>query len=207
MPKRIFDITLSLIGLMVMLPLFAIIAILIKIDSPGPIFYKHRRIGKNFKPFGVYKFRTMIKDADKIGPQITSGGDTRITRIGKLLRKTKIDELPQLLNVLKGEMSLVGPRPEVEKYVNLYREDYKEILKVRPGITDISSITYRDEEAVLEDKEDPEWFYKTILLPRKISLAKEYIRKSSLFYDIKLILLTLVKIINSKPENKEEVIR
>ncbi len=195
MPKRLFDITLSLIGLTFMLPLFAIIAILIKIDSQGPVFYKHRRVGKNFKPFGVYKFRTMVKDADKIGPQITSGGDPRITKIGRFLRKSKIDELPQLINVLKGDMSLVGPRPEVEKYVNLYKKDYQEILKVRPGITDISSVIYRDEEAVLKEQPNPDEYYKNILLPRKIQLAKKYVKNQSILLDLKIILATILKVI------------
>ncbi len=195
MPKRLLDITLSLIGLTVMLPLFALIAILIKIDSPGPVFYKHRRIGKNFKPFGVYKFRTMVKDADKRGPQITSGGDPRITKIGRFLRKSKIDELPQLINVLKGDMSLVGPRPEVEKYVNLYKKDYQEILKVRPGITDISSVIYRDEESVLKEQHDPEEYYKNILLPQKIQLAKKYVKNQSVIFDMKIILATILKVI------------
>ena len=195
MPKRLFDITLSLIGLTVMLPLFALVAILIKIDSSGPVFYKHRRVGKNFKPFGVYKFRTMVKDADKIGPQITSGGDPRITTIGRFLRKSKIDELPQLINVLKGDMSLVGPRPEVEGYVTLYKKDYQEILKVRPGITDISSVIYRDEESVLKEQPDPEEYYKNILLPKKIQLAKKYVKNQSLLLDLKIILATILKVI------------
>ncbi len=178
-----------------MSPLFALVALLIKLDSRGPVFLRQERIGKNFKPFFIYKFRTMVKDAHKKGLQITAGGDNRITRVGRVLRKTKIDELPQLINVLKGEMSLVGPRPEVRKYVEFYKNDYIEILMVRPGITDYASILYRDEESVLKNKEDPEDYYKNILLPKKIKLAKEYIKNYSFSCDLKLIFLTIVKII------------
>jgi lipopolysaccharide/colanic/teichoic acid biosynthesis glycosyltransferase len=193
--KRLFDILFSSIGLIALAPLFLIVAILIKLDSLGPVFYRQKRIGRNFKPFYIYKFRTMIQDAEKKGLQITAAGDERITKIGRWLRKTKIDELPQLINVLKGEMSFVGPRPEVEKYVKIYRKDYSEILKFRPGITDIASITYRDEESVLKDSDDPEEYYKNILLPQKINFAKEYIKNHSLFFDVKLIFLTFFKII------------
>jgi lipopolysaccharide/colanic/teichoic acid biosynthesis glycosyltransferase len=142
----------------------------------------------------IYKFRTMVVNAEKRGLRITSGEDDRITKVGRVLRKFKIDELPQLFNVLKGDMSLVGPRPEVEEYVTLYEEDYREILKRRPGITDVSSIVFRQEEAVLRNQADPEGYYKKILLPEKIRLAKEYIRKSSLLYDLKLVLNTLYRI-------------
>jgi len=177
-----------------LLPLFIVIGILIKADSSGPVFYKQQRVGLNFIPFFIYKFRTMVQDADKKGSQITAGGDVRVTRIGRILRKTKVDELPQLINVLKGEMSFVGPRPEVEEYVILFKDDYNDILKIRPGITDISSITYRDEEGVLRDRGNAEEYYKTVLLPKKIMLAKEYIMKSSTVYDIKLLMRTVIRI-------------
>ena len=133
-------------------------------------------------------------DAEKKGLHITSGGDRRVTKVGRILRKFKIDELPQLFNVLKGDMSLVGPRPEVEEYVTLYEEDYREILRRRPGITDVSSIIFREEEAVLKNQADPEEYYKKILLPEKIRLTKEYIEKSSFLYDLKLVLNTLHRI-------------
>lgn len=151
-------------------------------------------MGKNFRPFYIFKFRTMVQNADKSGLQITAGEDKRVTRVGRILRKTKIDELPQLFNVLKGEMSFVGPRPEVEKYVKYYKTEYEYILRVRPGITDISSITFRDEEGVLKGKEDPEEYYKSVLLPEKIRFAKEYIEKATFFYDLKLIFKTLCSI-------------
>ncbi len=192
--KRFFDISCSSIGLIILLPLFTVVAIIIKLDSRGPVFFRQQRIGKNFRPFRIYKFRTMTTDAPEKGPEITIGGDKRVTRIGRILRKYKIDELPQLINVLKGEMSLVGPRPEVEKYVELYKEDYKHILQVRPGVTDISSITYRDEEGVLMDKKDPEAYYRQVLLPEKIRLAREYIDRASFFYDLRLIFKTVYRI-------------
>src|SRR4030042_1169271 len=189
--KRLFDILFSFIGLLLLQPLFVVVAIMIKVDSTGPIFFRQGRVGKNFRRFMIYKFRTMVVDAEKKGIHITSGGDNRITGAGRILRKFKIDELPQLFNVLKGDMSFVGPRPEVEEYVKLYEKDYREILKRRPGITDVSSITYREEEAVLKNQADPEGYYKTILLPQKIGLAKEYMENSSFLYDLKLILNTI----------------
>jgi lipopolysaccharide/colanic/teichoic acid biosynthesis glycosyltransferase len=192
--KRLFDILFSFIGLLLLQPFFIVIAIMIKIDSTGPVFFRQGRVGKNFRRFMIYKFRTMVVDAEKKGLRITSGGDRRVTRVGRMLRKFKIDELPQLFNVLKGDMSLVGPRPEVEEYVKLYEEDYREILKRRPGITDVSSIIFREEEAVLENQADPEGYYKKILLPEKIRLTKEYIEKSSFLYDLKLVLNTLHRI-------------
>ncbi len=137
----------------------------------------------------------MVKDAHKKGGQITVSGDNRVTRVGRILRKTKLDELPQLINVLKGEMSFVGPRPEVRKYVEFYKNDYKEILKIKPGITDFASIVYRDEETVLKDKENPEEYYKNTLLPKKIELAKEYIKNYSFSSDLKLIFFTIIKIL------------
>ena len=192
--KRLFDLFFSSIGLLLLQPLFVVTAIMIKVDSTGPIFFRQERIGKNFRRFMIYKFRTMVVNAEKKGLRITSGGDRRVTKVGRILRKFKIDELPQLFNVLKGDMSLVGPRPEVEEYVTLYEEDYREILKRRPGITDVSSIIFREEEAFLKNQVDPEGYYKKILLPEKIRLAKEYIEKSSFLYDLKLVLNTLHKI-------------
>ena len=189
--KRVFDLLFSSIGLLLLQPLFVVTAILIKVDSTGPVFFRQERIGKNFRRFMIYKFRTMVVNAENKGLRITSGGDHRVTKVGRILRKFKIDELPQLYNVLKGDMSLVGPRPEVEEYVILYEEDYREILKRRPGITDVSSITFREEEAVLQNQVDPEGYYKKILLPEKIRLAKEYMQKSSFLYDFKLVLNTL----------------
>jgi lipopolysaccharide/colanic/teichoic acid biosynthesis glycosyltransferase len=169
-------------------------ALLIKLDTPGAVFFKQERIGKDFRPFLIYKFRTMVQDAPRLGAAITAGDDPRVTRIGHFLRKSKIDEVPQLINVLKGDMSLVGPRPEVPRYVEMFREDYHEILKVRPGITDLASLKYRDESAILAAVKDPEQEYITRLLPEKIDLAKQYIRNASFLFDLKLILQTLLRI-------------
>jgi FlaA1/EpsC-like NDP-sugar epimerase/lipopolysaccharide/colanic/teichoic acid biosynthesis glycosyltransferase len=193
--KRAFDIFLSAIGLLIFLPIFAVITVLIKIGGRGPVFFVQTRIGRNFKSFGLYKFRTMAVDAPEKGRPITVKGDLRVTKVGRFLRKTKINELPQLWNVLKGDMSLIGPRPEVRRYISKYRKDYKEILKIRPGITDIALLTYSNEEAILKDKKDPEEYYIHILLPEKIKLAREYIKKASLLYDLKLIFLTTFKLV------------
>lgn len=193
--KRLFDILFSFTSLMLLQPLFVAVAVLIKVDSGGPVFFRQERMGRNFKRFIIYKFRTMVVDAEKNGLRITSGGDHRVTRAGRVFRKLKIDELPQLINVLKGDMSFVGPRPEVEEYVKLYEKDYREILKRRPGITDVSSIIFREEEAVLKNQLDPEGYYKQILLPEKIRLSKEYIENSSFLYDLKLVLNTIHKIL------------
>ncbi|MBX0313159.1 MAG: sugar transferase [Sulfurihydrogenibium sp.] len=194
--KRIFDVTASIIGLIVLLPLFIIIAILIKLNDKGPIFYKQKRIGQNFKPFELLKFRTMVVNADKIGPAVTKDGDPRITKIGKFLRKTKLDELPQLWNVIRGDMSIVGPRPEVEKYIQYYKDDYKEILKVKPGITDYATIKFRNEEEILSKYDDTESAYIKYVLPEKIKLYKTYIKEISFFTDLKIIFWTLWRIVS-----------
>lgn len=171
------------------------IAILIKLDSKGPVFFKQKRMGRNFNPFLLYKFRSMVADAPKKGLAITAGDDPRITKVGRFLRKTKIDELPQLINVLKGDMSIVGPRPEVEKYVDMFRDDYQSVLRVKPGITDYATIEFRDEEGVLKNYSDPEVGYVKEVLPRKIELYKRYIKDKGFFTDMKLICLTLWRIV------------
>jgi len=197
--KRAFDFLVSLIGLIILSPLFGIISILIKIHDKGPIFFKQKRIGQNFKPFYIYKFRTMIINAENKGPLITKEDDPRITALGKFLRKFKIDELPQLINVLKGDMSLVGPRPEVEKYVNFFKKDYKEILKIKPGITDYATIYFKDEELILKNfaknNDNIEEVYLKQILPQKIKFYKKYLQEISFFTDLKLIFLTIWKIL------------
>lgn len=192
--KRLFDIILSFLGLAALLPLFFVVALLIKLDSRGPVFFSHERIGRNFVPFSLYKFRTMTADAPSRGPAITAAGDSRITRTGRLLRKSKLDELPQLINVLMGDMSLVGPRPEVRKYVDLFQEDYQDILFVRPGITDYAAIEFRDEEEILRGYVDPEEGYIKEVLPAKIQLYKKYLANCGLGTDIKLIIKTFFRI-------------
>lgn len=193
--KRWFDIAASLIGLILLSPVFIVISLLIKLMDGGPVFYKQERMGKDFKPFLLIKFRTMTVDADKTGPLVTAGDDKRITRIGKFLRKTKLDELPQLLNVLKGDMSIVGPRPEVEKYVKEYEDDYKHILRVRPGITDYATVEYRNEEEILKAFVNPEEGYMREILPKKIKLYRKYIAEMGFKTDLKIIINTIIKII------------
>jgi len=191
--KRTFDIGVSFVGLILLSPLMLLAALAIKLDSPGPIMFRQKRIGKGFHPFLIYKFRTM-QEASGRRRSLTVGDDPRITPTGRLLRRTKIDEIPQLINVLKGDMSFVGPRPEVPEFVELFRSEYEEILKVRPGITDLASLKYRDEAAVLEQSENPEEEYLRRVLPDKINLSKEYIRRSSFFFDLTLILKTVRKL-------------
>lgn len=192
--KRVFDFILAAAALVVLSPLMALTALAIKLTSPGPVFFRQQRVGRDFRPFWILKFRTMVAEAPRLGGPITCGDDQRITRLGRLLRKTKLDELPQLINVLKGEMSLVGPRPEVPQFVELFRADYEEILRVRPGITDLASIKYRDEAAILGAAEDPEREYRERVLPEKIELAKQYVHQASLWTDIKIIANTLLKL-------------
>jgi len=194
MMKRMFDIVVAAAALVVLFPLLVLSALLIKLDSPGPIFFKQERIGRNFRPFWIYKFRTMAQDAPARGGLVTIGEDARVTRVGRLLRKSKIDEIPQLTNILSGDMALVGPRPEVRYYVELFRRDYEEILKVRPGLTDLASLKYRDEAALLGKAANPEDEYRTRVLPDKIRLAKDYLRRSSFLFDLGLILKTLFKL-------------
>lgn len=193
--KRIFDIFSSAVGIILLSPILIIISILIKAGSDGPVFFKQIRVGRNEKNFKILKFRTMIVDAEKVGKQITVGDDNRITKIGKVLRKYKIDELPQLFNVLKGEMSLVGPRPEVPRYVELYNDEQRQVFKVRPGITDLASLRYKDENDLLGDKENPEEFYINKVMPDKLALNVEYIKKSNIIFDIYIIIKTIIKCI------------
>lgn len=193
--KRLFDILASGLGLLVLSPLFALIAGAIKVDSNGPVFFRQERVGRAGKLFRIHKFRTMVADSEQRGLQITVGPDVRITRMGVLLRKYKLDELPQLIDVFWGSMSLVGPRPEVPRYVAYYPQAVREIvLSVRPGITDRASIEYRDENTILGMASDPQRAYVEQILPVKLEYYVEYVRNRSFFGDMKLILATLVAI-------------
>ena len=194
MLKRIFDTTLSLFGLIILLPFMLIIAIFIKFDSKGSIFFKQIRVTKGGREFKILKYRTMRVGSDKYS-QITVGKDERITKIGSFLRKYKLDEIPQLINVLIGDMSLVGPRPEVPKYVVLYTDEQKEILKVRAGITDYASIEFSDENDLLASEKNPEEAYIEKIMPKKIELNKKYLSEISVLTDIRIILLTIKKIL------------
>lgn len=191
MLKRGFDVVASGVGLIVLCPAFIVIAIAIRRNSKGPVFYRARRVGQYGKEFHLYKFRSMIVDADQQGSGITSAGDTRITSVGRFLRRTKLDELPQLINVLRGDMSLVGPRPEDLRYVELYTPEQLKILQYRPGITSMASLTYRNEEQMLTGVE---WERKYIdeVLPAKLVIDLEYSWRATLFTDIGLILRTIV---------------
>lgn len=201
--KRLFDIVASFCGIVILFPLIVIVSILIKLTSKGPVLFKQVRVTKNGRLFKIYKFRTMRENSEG-NKQITVGNDSRITGIGHILRKTKLDELPQLFNVLKGEMSLVGPRPEVPKYVELYTEEQREILKVSAGITDYASIYFSNESELLGAAENPEEFYIKKIMPYKIELNKKYIKEIGIVTDIKLIILTILKILGLvKLEPKE----
>jgi lipopolysaccharide/colanic/teichoic acid biosynthesis glycosyltransferase len=197
--KRLFDITFSLLGLIILLPIFILIAILIKSTSTGPILYRQVRVGRYGKEFLIYKFRTMFYNPHDTGLQITVGNDKRISNIGRVLRKTKLDELAQLFNVLGGSMSIVGPRPEVPKYVANYKPEIKDIvLSIRPGITDWASIKMIDENLLLAKAKNPEQLYIEEILPQKLMYAVRYVTTRSFFIDIVIIYITLGKIFYRK---------
>ena len=193
--KRLVDIFFSLVGLIILLPFLIIISLLIVIDSPGGIFYKQVRVGKGSKDFYLFKFRSMKINADKSGLLTVGGRDSRITRIGYYIRKYKIDELPQLLNVFYGDMSLVGPRPEVRKYVDMYTDEQKKVLSVKPGITDYASIEYSNENEILGKAENPEAVYIQQIMPAKLILNLKYIVDQGIVTDFKIIFKTIVKIL------------
>ncbi len=193
--RRIIDIAGAMFGIWLTGPVMAAAALWVKIDSPGPIFYRQQRVGRGGKIFRIFKFRTMVTNADKIGTLITVGGrDPRITVAGYWLRKFKIDELPQFINVLFGEMSFVGPRPEVQKYVDLYTPEQRKILEARPGVTDIASIAYRNENEILEKKSDPEGYYRSVIMQRKLKLNQIYLAQRSVFSDLAIIFRTIFNI-------------
>jgi len=194
------DLTLAGLGVVVLSPLLAAVAASVALDSPGPVFFRQVRVGRGFRPFRIIKFRTMVEDAARRGGPLSIGADPRVTRVGRWLRRLKLDELPQLFNVLAGDMSLVGPRPEVPEYVERYRADYADILTVRPGMTDLASLKYRDESALLAAAADPGAEYVRVILPDKIRLAREYVRRSSVLFDLSLILRTLGAVVGGRPQ-------
>lgn len=191
MLKRTIDFLLSLFGLIIVSPIFLVITIMIKREDGGPIFYRGIRVGRFGKPFRIYKFRTMVVNAEKLGGPSTADDDPRITKVGKLIRKYKLDELPQLLNVIKGEMSLVGPRPEVQMYVDMFTEEERAILTVKPGMTDWASLWDIDEGAILAGSPDPEKTYMEKIRPEKIRLQLRYVKERSFWVDLKIIFKTL----------------
>lgn len=201
--KRLFDILFSLLGLLVLWPVFLAVAVAVKVQDGGPVFFRQVRVGWRGKEFRLIKFRSMRVASDKTGPSVTADGDPRITATGRFIRKTKIDELPQLLNVLMGQMSFVGPRPEVSKYVDLYTEDQRAVLELRPGITDLASIEFRQEEELLASADDPEKLYIDFCIPKKIELNLRYARKAGSFGDLCVILKTLFPFLHRREIGQE----
>jgi lipopolysaccharide/colanic/teichoic acid biosynthesis glycosyltransferase len=191
--RRAFDTFCAAAGLVLLSPFLGVIALVIKLEDGGPVFYRHPRMGRNFRKFGLLKFRSMVPRADKIGGPVTAAGDPRVTRVGRWLRKYKLDELPQLVNVLKGELALVGARPEVERYVDLFRSQYAEILRDPPGITDPATLAFRREEEMLRPS-DVEEQYVAEILPRKLDLSLEYSRQRNLLSDLGILARTVLGI-------------
>ncbi|POY35784.1 glycosyl transferase [Solitalea longa] len=193
--NRILDFLLSFIGLLILLPFFLVVAVLIALDSKGGVFYQQRRVGRYDKDFGLLKFRTMFKGSDKKGLLTIGDRDNRVTKVGYYLRKYKLDELPQLINVFIGDMSLVGPRPEVRKYVELYSAEQRKVLTVKPGITDYASLMFRNESELMAAQDNPESYYIQTILPTKLQYSLQYIERKSFWEDFKIILLTLKQIV------------
>ncbi len=191
MLKRGFDICVSFVALIFLLPLFLIVALLIKLDSAGPVFHRGVRVGRYGRPFRIFKFRTMVLDADKLGPSSTAADDPRITKVGRFVRRFNLDELPQFINVLKGEMSIVGPRPQVPWAVELYSEEERQVLSVRPGITDWATVWIQDEAELLRGSQAPDQDYLQKIWPIKRELQLKYVRDHSIWIDLKIMLLTL----------------
>lgn len=189
--KSAFDRIFGVIGFVLLSPFLAVIALLVRLTSPGPVLFLQERVGKNGKPFRIMKFRTMVEGAEEMGLKITVGNDARVTRVGETLRKFKLDELPQILNIVKGEMSFVGPRPEVPKYVAHYTQEQKKVLSIKPGVTDLASIKYRKESELLGQSQDPEKTYLEEIMPEKLRINLDYVERASLAYDVRLLWMTV----------------
>lgn len=200
MAKRLFDIFFALLGLIILSPFFLVIAAAVKLESKGPVFYRGVRVGRHGKPFMIFKFRSMVQDAEKMGADSTSAADMRITRSGKFIRKFKLDEFSQLINVLMGDMSIVGPRPEVQKFVDMYNEEEKAILTLRPGITDWASIKFHNEGEIIEASgiEDADEAYARLIRPEKLRLQLKYVREHNFWIDVKIICATLLTIVSTR---------
>jgi lipopolysaccharide/colanic/teichoic acid biosynthesis glycosyltransferase len=193
--KRCLDLSLSVPSLFILSPVFLLSALMIKLETPGPVVFSHERMGKDRKPFRLYKFRTMVKDASKMGLSITSANDARITKVGRLLRTFKIDEMLQIINVVKGDMSVIGPRPEVKKYIDMFAEDYSDVLKIKPGMTDYALIAFRNEEDILSRFKNAEEGYINEVLPEKLKLYRKYINEMSFKTDIKIFFTTIWEVL------------
>jgi lipopolysaccharide/colanic/teichoic acid biosynthesis glycosyltransferase len=193
--KRVFDLILSIPSIIILSPVFLISALLIKIETPGPVSFNQERIGREGRPFNLYKFRTMVKNASSIGPSVTPANDERITRAGRLLRKFKVDEMLQIFNIVKGDMSVIGPRPELRKYVDEFKDDYREILRIKPGMTDYALIAFRNEEEILSKFDNVEEGYVKEIMPEKIKLYRKYLNEMSLRTDIRIFFGTIMEIL------------
>jgi lipopolysaccharide/colanic/teichoic acid biosynthesis glycosyltransferase len=204
--KRALDVAIAGTALAAGAPLLALASIAIRLESRGPVLFRQQRVGKGKQPIETLKLRTMVADADKQGAQITASGDPRITRVGRMLRRTKLDELPQLWNVIRGDMSLVGPRPEVPRYVAQYRPEWQRLFAVRPGITDLASITFRDEESLLALARDRDRAYREVIMPAKLALALEGVDHSSVGYDLRIIARTALSILRIHSPREEAVL-
>lgn len=204
MTKRVLDVLGAGIGLLLLCPVFAVVAVLIKLDDGGPVYFLQTRIGRGGRPFRMLKFRTMTVDAEQRGGSLTIGEDPRITRLGRILRASKLDELPQLVNVLAGQMSLVGPRPELPKYVAFYDASQRRVLDLRPGITDPASIVYRHESTLLGGSSDPEALYMHTILPDKIRINLEYAGRATIFSDLAVIVRTITVLFSLRPDFKDD---
>ncbi len=198
--KRAFDLTCAALGLAVLSPVLLVVALLVRLSSPGPVLFRQERVGLGGETFEILKFRTMYVGAERRGPQLTIGADPRVTPVGEVLRAWKLDELPQLINVVRGEMSLVGPRPEVPRYVALYTPAQRRVLSVRPGITDPASVAFRSESELMAQHEDPEELYVETIMPEKLRLNLEYLEGRTLLSDVGVILGTLLAVIRPEPE-------
>jgi lipopolysaccharide/colanic/teichoic acid biosynthesis glycosyltransferase len=195
------DVVVSVLGLLILSPVFAVVAAIIKLDSPGPVFFRQTRVGRGGRPFRIYKFRSMVADAQRAGTALTVRADPRITRVGRLLRRSKLDELPQLVNVLVGDMSIVGPRPEVPEYMEFYTPDQRAVLiAMRPGITDYAAILFRDESSLLDGERDPVDVYRRVIMPAKFACYERYSREIGVLTDLRIIVATgLVLVVGRVP--------
>ncbi len=197
--RRILDVSVASLGLLITSPVLAAAALAVKLDSPGPLIFRQKRVGLSGAPFEILKFRTMRRDAESHGGQLTIGADPRVTKVGAFLRKWKIDELPQLVNVVRGEMALVGPRPEVPRYVELYTPDQRRVLRAKPGITDPASIQFRSESEFMARQDDPERYYREVLMPLKLQINLEYLDRRSLTSDFGILVATALAVLKGKP--------
>jgi lipopolysaccharide/colanic/teichoic acid biosynthesis glycosyltransferase len=203
MSKRFIDITISLLALILLAPVFLILAVVIKLTSRGPVFYEGRRVGRGGEIFLMHKFRSMVVNADQMGTDLTPHGDPRVTRVGRFLRRTKVDEIPQIIDILRGKMSLVGPRPESPLYARYYDERQKHVLSVRPGMLGPAQIKYRHEELMLKDKEDPDAYYIRELMPRKLEIDLDYVENMNFLLDVGILFKSLLAVaMVSGKENK-----